>query len=346
MRTTILATLLPALLLACADAGTSPVFSTDFRPGGLSDVAPAPDGSATDEGGPREDVAVPGDPGPLDVVAQDPATVDNPPPPKDVGGQDAPAVDGTVGECEDGAIRGVACGVNGKGLKPQSCAGGRWVDGGPCNDPDACKEGEVRSKPCGLNGRGTLESKCTGGAWVDGGCRDPDACKDGASEVAACGKDGTGKQARTCAAGAWKDGPCVQPGRWRCQNGACTPAFGDPACGDGTCDWTRGESRTSCPADCDPGNVSGEGQDCESAMDCVPWAWPAPGPGYWECQGLFRGTCAVVETDVYCGTDGYDYCYLDPSAAESDASCPQDCGPGPLECQSDAECLFQAWPAP
>ena len=327
-RTSTLPLLTLALLLACGGNPALPSLSTDYRPGGLpTDVA----GEMSEDVPEPRDGIVPTEDG---VVVPDP-------------GPDAVVPDDVAPECESGGIRGTACGLNGNGLKPQSCVDGLWIDGGPCQDPDACTNGDVQKHPCGLNDRGLWVSTCVGGQWAPGVCQDPDVCKDGDAGVLGCGKNDAGTQAQWCKAGAWApDGPCVQPGRWRCIDNVCTAQFGDAACGDGICSPRNGESPTSCPADCDMGTVDGQGQDCKDAVDCVFYKWTAKGPGYWECRGFMRRTCNAVVTDAYCGTSGYDYCYFDATGMETIQSCPQDCTPQYSNCGSDLECIYQEWPAP
>ncbi len=340
MRHVALLSILPfALLFACGARHATPSLSMDFQPGGVPLDVAGPD--AEDVPGTREDVLpaedrlVPPDEGQEAVGDDVPVRTDVP-----VGDNVPPA-------CEENGIRGAACGLNGAGLKPQSCIGGQWVDGGPCQDPDACTDSDILAQPCGLNARGQKKDACANGQWVPGACVDPDVCKDGDATVAGCGKGNTGTQAQRCKNGKWvPEGACAQPGRWSCQNNACSPIYGDPACGDGACDPRGGESPTSCPADCDFGDTEGQGQPCNDAIDCAFFAWHAQGPGYWECAGFLRRTCNAVATTQYCGTPGYDYCYLDASAIETTQSCPQDCTPQYLNCGSDLECTYLDWPAP
>ncbi len=351
-RFSILPLLSFAILLACEGTPNNPNLSTDFNPGGLTqDVTGEPTDDAT---GPRD---VPAET-PADADAQDPGAEAMPADvpadaeipldvaPIDVAPTDVPPDDSVAPECEEGGIRGVPCGLNGNGVQPQACTGGRWVDSGPCDDPDACTNGDRHELPCGLNGRGTTVDECVNGQWTIGECLDPDACVDGDSTVVACGKKDAGRQARQCQQGQWVDvGECIQPGRWRCIDNVCTPSLGDASCGNGTCAPRSGESPSSCPADCGAlPSIDGQGQPCQDAIDCAFYAWVANGPGYWECAGLFNRTCRAVVSGTYCDTDGWDYCYFDRSAIETDRSCPEDCVPEYLNCGSDLECIYQAWP--
>jgi hypothetical protein len=211
--------------------------------------------------------------------------------------------------------------------------------------PPECLLGEVRSVPCGINGRGTQPQACLEGAWTNKGpCQDFDVCKDGDTRVDACA-DGEGKVQQVCTAGQWNDsGPCVQQGRWDCKDNVCTPVFGSSDCGDDKCDPWKGESRASCPADCDFGGESGEGKPCKNAWDCAAYAWPEGGVGYWQCSGFWNKTCVAVHSGEYCGTEGQDFCYLDSMYIETPESCPADCPSAYLNCGSDVECIVQPWP--
>lgn len=355
---------LAALLLACG--GGQPSLSNEWGPAPSGDVAAGLDDTAAGvDLGPRDDgVAVDLGPG------TDPGTGEDLVPPADhpigeTGGDEGPdafdeggsdaadvvlpdEVDVTPPVCEGGTARNVACGLNGRGSLPQSCVEGAWQDAGPCQDPDACGDGTTQDSPCGLNGRGTRTDACVAGQWTVGPCQDPDACVDGAEQVGSCGKGGAGSQRQACAAGQWTGkGPCIQPGRWRCVQNECTPLFGDKSCGDGACDAQAGESPWSCPQDCAVYTTAkGQGQDCNNVLDCIFYPWPANGPGYWECAGFITTHCNAVQTTQYCGTQGYDYCYLTYGAAETPTSCPQDCASPGVNCGSDAECVFLPWPTP
>ncbi|MBM4397518.1 MAG: hypothetical protein FJ087_17760 [Deltaproteobacteria bacterium] len=145
-------------------------------------------------------------------------------------------------------------------------------------------------------------------------------------------------------------GPEVEPplvqGRWRCEDGACTPQYGAPSCGNGNCQAVTGESAASCPADCDVSGTPGEGQPCDGAIDCAFYDWPIAGPGYWECAGPWWGrTCRAIADATYCGTGDWPWCYLDDRYVETSESCPADCL-ADLECEDEFDCLYLDWPQP
>ncbi|HPV22169.1 MAG TPA: hypothetical protein PK102_11100, partial [bacterium] len=75
--------------------------------------------------------------------------------------------------------------------------------------------------------------------------------------------------------------------------------------------------------------------------------------GYWECEGFSDKKCKAVGTSTYCGTNGYDYCYVSTNLIESDGSCPSDCAnktlgqySGGTSCSSKSDCVFVDWPNP
>lgn len=41
------------------------------------------------------------------------------------------------GECAQGALQSLSCGLKGKGKQQQACIGGKWIDQGDCADPDS-----------------------------------------------------------------------------------------------------------------------------------------------------------------------------------------------------------------
>jgi len=117
--------------------------------------------------------------------------------------------------CENGTERDVACGLNGRGARPQKCESGEWVDDGDCLDPDECIDGDTRisDEGCGLNGRGEQPEKCVNGSWAyDGSCVDPDECLDDEKRTkrkTVC-MDTLGDQPQICDAGQWvNDGLCI-----------------------------------------------------------------------------------------------------------------------------------------
>jgi hypothetical protein len=329
--------------------------ATDVQDAALPDVpatgdvkdavlADTPDLAVPDPGLPdltvpdtSEDLPDVADPGSGEDLAPDPGPPDE--------GLPDPGPDVVPPECEPGASRTVACGFNGNGTQAQGCANGKWHDQGPCDDPDACINGATQSFQCGLNGRGTREDLCTGGQWVPGTCSDPDACVDGTSQTVPCGPDG-GSKAQACVAGQWQDaGGCVTPpGRWDCQDNVCTQVPGAAGCGDGKCEPKKGESKQSCPGDCDFSGQAGEGKPCGDAYDCAFYNWPAGGVGYWDCAGWpWDRKCKAIHDKTYCGTEGQDYCYMTGQYLETDSSCPADCKKKFYNCGSDMECIFLEW---
>jgi len=158
--------------------------------------------------------------------------------------------------------------------------------------------------------------------------------------------------------GFWGDeGGCVEKqGSWDCNSSKiCTPQYGTAACGNGTCEPKSGESAKSCPADCDFSNIDGNGKNCTDAFDCIFYKWPT-GKGYWDCVAEdFNGPklCKPQTTNMYCGTQGYAYCYVATNTLESDLSCPEDCAnktlgqySGGTTCSAKSDCVFVDWPNP
>jgi hypothetical protein len=294
--------------------------------------------------------------GPDAATGEDPAVGDGdvatpetdegtPDPAGDEAVSDPPGPDAPVTECKPGDTTTVACGLNGKGKAVKECVDGKWAMAGHCEDPDVCKDDATQTVACGFNGNGTATDTCVAGQWKSGACADPDACKDGKTQDLPC-EGGAGTYLQECQEGQWVTvSGCSKPGRWTCQDNVCTPSYDAPGCGDGTCYLSQGESNQSCPADCDFSGVAGDGQPCESAIQCVFYDWPAGTIGYWECSGWpWDRHCHVIEDDSYCGTPGQDYCYRDQQYAETPASCPADC-PGSLSCGSAADCVLHDWPA-
>ena len=58
-----------------------------------------------------------------------------------------PTVVPTPTECNEGENQSVSCGINGRGLFPQTCTEGTWQDQGACNDHDICLDGAQRVLP-------------------------------------------------------------------------------------------------------------------------------------------------------------------------------------------------------
>jgi hypothetical protein len=114
-------------------------------------------------------------------------------------------------------------------------------------------------------------------------------------------------------------------GRFACEQGECQQPCDSVTCGDGTCDTTGGETKQSCPADCD--------QPCEAPADCTDGhEWDAPCEGRWECQSQ---TCFEFCDYISCG-DGA--CNSDEG--ENEDSCPGDCLEG---CRIPSDCFSEQW---
>ena len=218
-----------------------------------------------------------------------------------------------------------------------SCDGGKTVVMGDRSDdgntgntvPPECYGDEKRTIPCGVGDKGTQEQICENGSWVN-------------------------------------DGPCIQWGLWDCIDNVCTPNYGHDICGNGTCEVKFGESKKSCPEDCDNSGMIALEQDCNDPIDCAFYDWPSDKTGYWECKvpgisPVGQKKCVATESTAiinYCGTNNNDYCYYSTgggigsvAALESDTSCPVDCDNKPLgqgnsgmSCNLDVDCIFLDWP--
>jgi hypothetical protein len=218
---------------------------------------------------------------------------------------------------------------------------------GPDTPPPDCNPEDSRTVACGLNGNGHATEACVDGTWTaQGGCSDPDVCVNGKTQSMPC-DGGVGMSVQECKLGQWVvTSACAKTGQWTCQDSQCVPSYDAAGCGDGFCYLSQGESNLSCPADCDFSGTEGEGQWCDSAIQCAFYAWPAGGVGYWECSGyLWDQQCHAVHDPTFCGTAGQDYCYRDQLYAETPASCPSDC-PGPMDCGAAEDCVLHVWPAP
>jgi len=89
-------------------------------------------------------------------------------------------------ECEnEGEARDVSCGLNGRGLKRQTCENGIWVSM-QCVDPDICVDGNTKDDTCGV--LGTRTDECIEGKWVTGECVDEYENPDGEIPAASKGK--------------------------------------------------------------------------------------------------------------------------------------------------------------
>ena len=114
-------------------------------------------------------------------------------------------------------------------------------------------------------------------------------------------------------------------GRFACDEGECQQLCDSVTCGDGTCDTAGGETKESCPADCD--------QPCEAPADCTDGhEWDAPCEGRWECQSQ---TCVEFCDYISCG-DGA----CNSGEGENEDSCPGDCLEG---CRIPSDCFSEQW---
>jgi hypothetical protein len=230
----------------------------------------------------------------------------------------------TNGECDDNQF------CNGA----ESCSGGTCQAGSdPCPGQD-CDEGSDTCVPLVCDGDGTCESgedcnncgsDCISGSG--GAVCGNDVCETGAGEdCTSCPSDCNGKvngppSSRYCC------GSDVGCGDSRCTAGGntCSTAGGSqsyccgdascsgpedsfnceidcgsaPACGDGTCNGSIGESQCTCSADCGPPPSSESGVTCSDGQDN-------------DCDGFTDAT--------------------DPDCATGN------CSPVGASCSSDAEC--------
>lgn len=179
-------------------------------------------------------------------------------------------------------------------------------------------------------------------------------CSGDETRTIPCGSMGQGTQDQICMGGFWGDvGGCVLPqGAWDCVGNVCTPVFNAGSCGNGTCEPRSGESRKSCPKDCDFSAIDGEGKGCKDAFDCIFYKWTLSSKGYWDCEGYGDNKkCSAAGSNLYCGTQGYNYCYIATNTIESDLSCPEDCAnktlgqySGGTSCNAKSDCVFVDWP--
>ncbi len=71
-------------------------------------------------------------------------------------------------------------------------------------DEPLCRDGDTQDGAvCGLNSRGIVPQTCVDGDWADAACEDPDVCTDDETMVDTCWSD-RGEQDMVCATGAWE----------------------------------------------------------------------------------------------------------------------------------------------
>ncbi|MCK5804373.1 MAG: hypothetical protein KAI66_16160, partial [Lentisphaeria bacterium] len=98
-------------------------------------------------------------------------------------------------------------------------------------------------------------------------------------------------------------------GHWECLAGMCSPICDFDTCGDGVCTPERGESETSCAADCSP--------QCQVPADCLSLPWFVDCYGHWACVD------SICQEECDFETCGDNFC--DRAGGESPQSCPDDC---------------------
>jgi hypothetical protein len=114
-------------------------------------------------------------------------------------------------------------------------------------------------------------------------------------------------------------------GHFGCVNGQCEQVCENDTCGDGLCDTSEGETKESCPGDCEIA--------CEIAGNCVVGhEWDAPCDGRWACESQ---SCVAVCDYASCG-DGA----CSPGEGENEDSCPGDCLEG---CRVPSDCFSEQW---
>jgi hypothetical protein len=114
-------------------------------------------------------------------------------------------------------------------------------------------------------------------------------------------------------------------GHFACTGGLCEQVCDAQGCGDGMCSDAGGETKESCPADCD--------QPCAAPGDCFTGReWGAACEGRWDCQAQ---TCVEV-----CDYDSCGNGICDAAQGENADSCPRDCVEG---CRVPGDCFLEQW---
>lgn len=177
------------------------------------------------------------------------------------------------------------------GETPASCPADCALD---CQDPSHCwalawsgtAPGNWVCSPDGKCAADPQPLFCGDGICLDFVGESAASCPADCGSEAAC--DGT---ANRCLNLRWTQAGCQ--GRWTCDKGACTATCDAVQCGNGTCDWTEGESPRSCPRDCVAGG-------CTQRAHCTGRPWPAGVcPGHWNCRD--DRICEAICEDNTCG---------------------------------------------
>ncbi len=118
-----------------------------------------------------------------------------------------------AGECVEGNVQEITCGLNGQGTMARTYTDGDWGLWGVCEDPDQCTNGSVLNEACGANDSGSRSRTCAAGQWSPWeACQGADPCTTGTMESRACGAEGGGNQSRICVNGVWAVwGECGDP---------------------------------------------------------------------------------------------------------------------------------------
>jgi uncharacterized protein YjbI with pentapeptide repeats len=160
---------------------------------------------------------------------------------------------------------------------PSHCWALPWVGTAPGN--------WMCGKTTGLCAASAQSLFCGDKICMDAVGESPASCPADCGTAAAC--SGT---ANRCANLAWPHADCQ--GSWSCSSGACLATCDTVHCGDGTCNWTAGESPRSCPRDCVMGG-------CTERAHCAGRPWPTGVfPGHWECVNRI---CSTITEDNTCG---------------------------------------------